>query len=136
VPFVCTEQEHGVQLEAAVMVTPPATLVSGVGQLPGQPSDGVGPFSRTMGPCQPVGTETHVPVQPLLLDELEEVALDAGPLDKLVLDDEVLEELVLEVDAAAPIPELAAVLLLSVPPLPAAPPTDDDESPAVPVLDA
>jgi hypothetical protein len=127
-PFDCTEHWHAVQLAGAEIVTPPATLVSTVGHVPGHPSDCVVPFWRTIGPCHPGGTDgTHVPVQPLLLAAvvLEEVVLEAPGL----------EELVLELDAPPPpIPELDAVLLW--PPPPAGPPVeDDDERPAAPVLE-
>jgi hypothetical protein len=43
-PFDCTEHWHAVQLAGAEIVTPPATLASGVGHVPGQPSAGVTPF--------------------------------------------------------------------------------------------
>jgi hypothetical protein len=139
VPSVITEQVHGVQSPLVVIVTPPATLVSGVPHAAGHPSDGVMPFSRTMGPCQLAGTDgTHVPVQPLLVLALLVLALEEAPLVELVLDAVVEELVVLEVDVAPPIPELV-VLVLDAPPLPAAPPRppeEDDESPAVPVLDA
>jgi hypothetical protein len=121
VPFVAV-QLHNVQSPVAAIVTPPATLISGVPQLLGHPIDGVGPFWRIMGPCQGAVTAgTHVPVQPLLV-----VVLVLEEVD--VLD-------VVALDVAPPIPELVVVLELCAPPLPAAPPADEDVRPAVPVLD-
>jgi hypothetical protein len=67
VPFDCTAQEQAVQAWGAEMVTPPATVVSGVGHVPGHPSAGLAPFCRTMGPSHPVGTDgTQMPLQPVV----------------------------------------------------------------------
>jgi hypothetical protein len=120
------------------MFTPPATALSGFGQAPGQPIDGLGPVLRRMGPDHPKGSEgAHVPVQlsPLELEELAEEALEleaaeleAAELEAAELAPDVLEVDALEVDAP-PIPDVEDAELDS-----AFAPVDAVEPPGPPVL--
>jgi hypothetical protein len=134
VPLVCGVQLHGLQLEGAVTVTPPATVATGFDHAPGQPIDGLVPFSRMIGPLHPAGTAgAHMPAQvPLLVElELEELlaeellaeellAEELGPplvVDELLVEEVEPDKLELELDDAPPIPELDE-LLGAAPPMP------------------
>jgi hypothetical protein len=104
VPFVPAEHVHGVQVDGADTVTPPATFESGFGHAPGQPIDGLFPVSRTMGPVHPPGgiAGAHMPEQTTPLEELEleelELELEELELEELELDELELEELALELE--------------------------------------